>query len=112
MSAIAAAAMNESEKAIRDSALLRLGGIFHLPVAALNPEYRFGVDLKSSFVSDFRRNELDQVNDDIHDVADRAIAKELASGQLTIQTVGDYCDHMVRCSKTRPKDVKNLFRPP
>ncbi len=72
--------MDETEEMIRGKALLRPSGIFGVPAAELNPERRFGDDLKATFVSDFRRNELDQVNDDIHDVADRAIARELGSG--------------------------------
>ena len=101
--------MDSTEKLIREKALLRLSGIFGIPVADLKPGRRFGDDLKASFVSDFRRNEFDKVNDDIHDVADRAITKEMASGRLIIQTVGDYCDHLVRCSVTREKAVKKLL---
>ncbi|MFZ5844763.1 MAG: hypothetical protein ACOY3E_17905 [Pseudomonadota bacterium] len=101
--------MDEPETEIRDRALLRLAGIFRVPVSALKPELRFGIDLKASFVSDFRRNELDRVSDDIHDVADRAVTKEFESGRLVISTVSDYCDHMVRCSKVKPENVKILF---
>lgn len=89
--------------------MLRLSQIFRLPVVDIAPGMRFGDDLKASFVSDFRRNELDRVNDDIRDVADRSITKELGSGELTVRSVGDYCDHMVRCSKSRPKDVQRVL---
>ncbi|MDA8390970.1 MAG: hypothetical protein M0Z76_09630 [Gammaproteobacteria bacterium] len=102
-------AMEEFEKSIREKALLRLAGIFKVPVAALTPERRFGDDLKASFVSDFRRNEFDQIDDDIHDVADQSIAKEMSSGNLIIKTVADYCDHMVRCGKTKRKAVEKLL---
>ena len=102
-------AMEEFEKLIREKALLRLAGIFKVPVAALTPERRFGDDLKASFVSDFRRNEFDQIDDDIHDVADQSIAKEMSSGNLIIKTVADYCDHMVRCGKTKRKAVEKLL---
>jgi hypothetical protein len=101
--------MSEIDEQIRGKAMLRLCRIFGLPLEALARERRFGEDLRASFVSDFRRNELDRINDDIHDVADRSIAKELASGKLMIRTVGDYGDHMVRCSKTRPKEVQKLL---
>jgi GMP synthase PP-ATPase subunit len=109
VSEIAEGIMDEIEEKIREKALLRLSGIFHVSVAALSPERRFGEGLKASFVSDFRRNEFDQVSDDIHDVADRTVAAELGSGNLTIKTVGDYCDLMVRCSRTKPKDVKRIL---
>ncbi|MCD0258408.1 hypothetical protein JWH06_09490 [Xanthomonas melonis] len=102
--------MEALEQMIRASAIARLAKIFHLPVTKLSPDLRFGTDLAASFVSDFRSNELDQVNDDIRDVADRAITKELGTGQFTIRTVGDYCDHMIRCSKVRPKDVKRSLK--
>jgi hypothetical protein len=101
--------VDDTEKLIREKALLRLSEIFGIPVAKLSLDRRFGDDLKASFVSDFRRNEFDKVNDDIHDVADREITKEMASGRLTIYTVGDYCDHMVRCSRTKRKDVLRLL---
>lgn len=111
MSALAGVLLvDEAEKLIREKALLRLSGIFGVPVADLNPARRFGGDdLKVSFVSDFRRNELDRVTDDIFDVADRAIAKEISSGSLKMQTVGEYCDLLVRCSRTRQKAVKKLL---
>lgn len=101
--------MDRFEKKIRKRALFRLAGIFHLPAAELTEKHRFGVDLKPSFVSDFRRNELDRINDDIHDVANGDTIKEFKSGNLVVQTVGDYCDHMVRCSKFKLKDVKILL---
>jgi hypothetical protein len=102
--------MDDTEKLIREKALLRLSGIFAMPVADLHPGRRFGGDdLKVSFVSDFRRNELDRVTDDILDVADRTITKEINSGQLKMQTVGEYCDLMVRCSRTKPEAVKKLL---
>lgn len=102
--------MDDTEKLIREKALLRLSGIFGVPVADLNPGRRFGGDdLRVSFVSDFRRNELDRVTDDIFDVADRAITKEISLGRLKMQTVGEYCDLMVRCSRTKEKAVKKLL---
>ena len=101
--------MVEIEKQIREQALMRLSRIFRIPPTELSAGLRFGDDLKPSFVSGFRRNEFDQVSDDIRDVADRAITAELNSGALTIKTVGDYCDHLVRCCRTKPNDVKRLL---
>ena len=95
---------------IRQNALLRLSQIFNVPVEALRPEYRFGEDLKPSFVSDFRDNELDQVNCDIHDVADRATVRDFVSGHLIIWTVEEYCQHMIQCSRTKPKAVQWVLR--
>ncbi|AXQ31703.1 hypothetical protein D0B54_11225 [Solimonas sp. K1W22B-7] len=94
---------------IRDHALCRLAEIFKVPLESLRPFHRFDVDLKSSFVSDFRRNELDKVSDDIHDVADKHIMKEFASDKTVIGTVEDYCNHMIRCGKLNPKEVERLL---
>ena len=102
-------AIGATANAIRERALLRVAGVFHIPVETLRREQVFGVDLNPSFVSDFRRNELDQIGDDITDVADRAVVKQLESGQLVIRTVGDYCDHMVRCYEMKPEDVKHVL---
>lgn len=101
--------MDSLEKTIRAKAILRVAELFRIPVGALNSESQFGVDLQASFVSDFRRNELDQIDDDIHDVADRTFTKEFEKGELVIRTLGEYCDHMVRSSATNPKAVKKLF---
>lgn len=95
--------MDESE--IRAKALARLSEIFRVPVSDLHPAARFGVDLKASFVSDFKRNELTIVDDDIHDVADKHVSRKLANGSLTIFTVLDYCDHLVACYKSKPSGV-------
>lgn len=73
----------------------------------LNAE--FGQELEASFVSAWKANEFDRLDDDIHDVADRQILKELGSGALVIRTVGDYCEHMVRCYQTKPQDVIHVL---
>lgn len=100
--------MDDRDELVRAAAQGRLASIFRVSATTLSTDLRFGYDLKASFVSNFRRNELDRINDDIRDVADREILKELSSGRLTISTVGDYCDHMVRCSKTKPIEVKRI----
>lgn len=100
----------ELETVVRDKALLRLADIFQVSVTSLHDDLILGADLKASFVSDFRRNELDLVHDDVYDVADRSLTKELMSGRLVIRTVGDYCSHMIRCSRVRMADVARLLK--
>lgn len=92
-----------------DAAMKRVAEVFGISIDDLRPELTFGEDLKCSFVSDFRRNEFDMIGDDINDVADRNVAKELASGTLVITTVGDYCRHMVRCYEAKPEDVEHVL---
>lgn len=100
---------SELDSEIRQSAIQRIAWIFSIPAELLRPEWRFGVELKSSFRSDFRRNEYDHLNDDIHDVADRATLRLFADERLVIRTVGDYCQLMVDQSKARPSLVRDVL---
>ena len=101
--------MSCDEQLIRKYALRRLAEIFKVSEEILKSDARFDRELKASSRSDFRRNELDLVDDDIKDVADRAAKKAMAIGGLQITTVGDYCDHMVRSHGVKPKDVARVL---
>lgn len=61
-------------------------------------------------MSDFNSNEFDLIDDDIKGVADRELLNDMSRGELVIRSVGDYCDHMVRCSARKPKEVARLLR--
>lgn len=104
-----AAGMAQIEQFIRDRARVRVARIFGLDLDALSLSAEFGRELKSSFVSDFRLNEFDKIDQDIKDVADRATRKRLGSGELVIRTVADYCDHMVACYAKSPEKVARLL---
>ncbi|MBL1415745.1 hypothetical protein MK852_03090 [Shewanella benthica] len=91
-------------------ALTRVAEVFGVSSESLNEESRFGFDLKPSFVSDFKYNELDQINHDIHDSATKTIAKEMEKGNLVIETVKDYCEYMVRCYQVNPKEVSYILK--
>lgn len=99
-----------SDEQIRHCAREKIARFFDLEIDALSDKAIFGEDLKASFVSDFRMNELDQLNDDIRDVADRQILKELDSGSLVIRTVFDYCNHMIRCVRLKPEEVGRVLQ--
>ncbi len=102
--------MEFSDDDLRDAAKRRVAALFGVEPHALVSGAAFGDALKATFVSDFRDNEFDQLSCDIRDVADRAILRELNTGVLVIRTVGDYCEHMVRCYRTRPNDVIHVLR--
>jgi hypothetical protein len=104
--------MSHSEDLIRQHALRRLAEVFRVPESSLSSEARFGQELKAAPASDFKSNEFDVIDDDIKDVADRRLLKEMARGLLVINTVGDYCEHMVRCSSLKPKEVARILRLP
>lgn len=101
--------MEQTAETIRNRAHARIAQVFGMAPEALSSSAEFGKDLKASFVSDFKHNEFDKIDHDIKDVADRAIRKQLESGELVIRTVADYCDHMVRCHEKNPEEVKRLL---
>lgn len=98
-------AMSHSDKEIFDASIKKLAEIFKIPIESIQLDYQFGKELDASFVSDWSYNELDQVLHDVRDVADRNIIKELEAGNLIIETLEKYCNHMIRCYKTEPKEV-------
>lgn len=101
-----------SEDVVRQHALRRLAEVFRVPESALSNEARFGYELTAVPASDFKLNEFDMIDNDIKDVADRQLLKEMSQGTLVIRTVGEYCDHMVRCSSRNPKEVARVLRLP
>ena len=101
-----------SEEVVRMHALRRLAEVFGVPEASISIDARFGQDLKADTRSDFKANQLDIIDFDIKDVADKRLLKEMAEGKVVIQTVGDYCQHMVRCSSINPDEVVRVLRLP
>lgn len=101
-----------SEEVVRRHALRHLAEVFGVPEASLSLDARFGQELKANPASDFKANQFDIVDGDIKDVADKQLLKEMAQGKLVIQTVGDYCEHMVRCSSINPEEVVRVLRLP
>lgn len=101
-----------SEEVVRRHALRHLAEVFGVSEASLSPDARFGQELKANPASDFKTNQFDIVDNDIRDVADKRLLKEMAQGKLVIQTVGDYCEHMVRCSSINPEEVVRVLRLP
>lgn len=103
--------MSYIDEQVRQFALFRIAKIFNVSVDSLRMESSFGDDLKASSVSGwFKKNEHDQIEADIYDVADRQAYKEITSGRLMVRTVGEYCDHMVRSYKTKSEDVKHVLK--
>jgi hypothetical protein len=101
--------MDKIEKYIWNAAMRRVAGVFRKPLDDISPKLKFGEDLKCSFVSNFRRNELDIILDDIHDVADWEAVRDIAAGILVIRTVQDYCEHMIHCYVTKPIIVRQVL---
>lgn len=104
--------MIEIENLIRQHALRRLASVFKVNVESLSLNARFGIDLKASFVSDFKFNEFDIIYNDIEDVSDKFMLKAFSNGELEIKTVADYCTHMIRCYAVKPQYVANLLSLP
>lgn len=98
-----------AERVVRERAHARVAQVFGLTPDSLQSGAEFGKELKASFVSDFRYNEFDKIDQDIKDVADRTRRKRLASGELVIRTVADYVDHMAACYATNPREVARVL---
>lgn len=97
--------MDPSDEDLRRAARTRVAHLFNVSLDALGLDILFGEDLKASFVSDWKENEFDKLLYDIRDVADRKTLKKLDSGELVIRTLGEYCEYMVRCYRTKPNEV-------
>jgi hypothetical protein len=101
-----------SEETVRRHSLRHLAEVLGVPEVSLSLDDRFGQELRAKPGSDFKTNQFDIVDGDIKDVADKRLLKEMAQGRLVIQTVGDYCEHMVRCSSINPEEVVRVLRLP
>jgi hypothetical protein len=101
--------MSLTDMKIRNLALDRLAKIFSVEVDLLDRDAKFGADLQSSFVSDFRDNELDVILEDIRFVADKRALADLNAGILVIDTVRKYCDHMVASARENRNRVVQVL---
>jgi hypothetical protein len=91
---------------IQDKVLRRMAYIFNKPLTAVRLEDEFGIDLKVSFVSDFRHNEFDHLLFDLEDVADLLDDK---NAFFEIHTVKDFYNIIDGLHKTNPKRCDMLF---
>jgi len=98
-----------SDDELRQAAKERVARLLKVSPDSLSLDAVFGEDIKASFVSDWKLNEFDLLLEDIRDVADRKIQRELNSGATVIRTVGEYCEFMVRCYRTKPKEVVRVL---
>ena len=87
----------------------RIAHLFHVNLEAITNDLEIGEGILSpSYESYWRPNQIDLLDDDIHDVADRETLSKLGES-ITIRTVGDYCDYMVKCYRTNPKKVEDVI---
>ena len=101
--------MNHTDDEVIRAAIQRIAQIFQVPFDEVRKEHVFGTDLTTSGGSDFEYGELDQVLHDVQDAAHRQTPRKIATGELVIRTVGDYCDHMVNCYRSNEKEVINIL---
>jgi hypothetical protein len=101
-----------SDEFLRRHSWRHLAEVFGVSEASLSLDARFGHELKANAASDFKANLFDIVDGDIRHVADKRLLKEMAQGKLFVQTVGDYGEHMVRCSSINPEEIVCVLRLP
>ena len=100
--------MRNQSKIIREKSLTRLADIFKVKKEKISDDINLS-NFKPSFKSFFKRNEFDIVYDDIRDAASNKILKKLESGEIVINTVGDYINYMIMCYEDCPKMVESIF---
>lgn len=100
------------EQLVRQYALRRLAEVFQVTEESLSGTDRFGEELKAAPPTYFRFNEFDTLDEDIKWVADKRLLREMATGNLVIRTVEDYCDHMVHCSRLNNERVAEILKLP
>jgi len=100
--------MNDDNECVRKMALLRLSKVLKIPLDSLSREMRFD-SITPSFVSFFKRNEIEVIRDDVYDVAPSEIYKSLEKGDLIIITINDYVNHMIVCYSKSPGMVTSVL---
>jgi hypothetical protein len=91
---------------IKAKALRRVAYLFKRPLSVLRLDDRFGIELDASFVSDFRRNEMDRILFDVEDIAEILDDESVFSH---IVTVNDFCNLVDRLYKANPNQCEMLF---
>ncbi len=101
--------MDKIETNIRNYALRRIAMLFDVPLQNIKmDDYFYAFDIKNPFFS-FKRNALDVVLDDVRDVSDRLTLNKIENDQLSIDTVGEYVEHMVNCYASSPDEVTHIL---
>jgi hypothetical protein len=90
---------------IRDKVLRRISFLYKTPVSL---DDKFCVDLKSSFISDFRWNEMDLMLFDIEDIVEILKLDEDKSFS-GVQTVSDFCELVNRLNEEDPRQCEMLL---
>lgn len=100
------------ENQLRNRILLHLSQVLEIPINEIASDMKFGVDIKSNFQSDFKYNALDILIEDARDVCSGKIAKEWNRGEIIIDTISDYIEHMIRCNRENPRLVDMVIGGP
>jgi hypothetical protein len=87
-------------------ALSRIAWIFRVSEEELGPEKRFGSDLRESFVSDFRHNELDRIGFDIEEMVDGI--GDISIRSRKVQTVAEFCALAEEFRAAKPEGYDQL----
>lgn len=98
-----------SEEEIEKLAIARIASLFQVPESSIRGEMILGKDLRATFQSDFRENELDKVYYDILNAANRETYDKLERGKITIQSVQDYCKYMAECYRVNSREVLRIL---
>lgn len=92
---------------INNRCLDRIADIFDISVSEIKMEYRFDYELKPSFVSDFKHNQLDHLQYDIDEI--RSVVDDEDIIPDVVRNVGDFCSLIAKYHDVTPKYCKLLF---
>ncbi len=104
--------MSNVDDLVRQKALLRISKLLNIPVESLSEEMKFNDIFEpklSSIFNMFKSNEFDELLDDIRDSSNSKMLKKIENGDLEIESVGGYLEHMVNCYSLNPKMVINVL---
>lgn len=85
----------------------RISSLFELPVENINASWRFGHELKPSFTSDFRKNQIDHLQFDVDEV--KVAVENKINIPDVIETVDDFCTLIKQFYEVDSKYCESLF---
>jgi len=96
------------DKSALRACLCRISWLFDVPGEDLDQAWEFGCDLRPSFVSDWRENEVDQLLVDVQEM--QARLGKRSSRSEPVLTVGGYCALAVEFKEVDPNGYRRLVR--
>ena len=99
----------ETEDEIIFASMKYISSLFKIPIDSIDKCYSFGKELKANKNS-FSEDEFDDLIFDIEYVSDNDTLNKFRSNQIKINTVDDFCNHMIKCYKFNRRAVRRVLK--